>query len=79
MPKDHGKIYVTPGSLPSKMADHPPPNYVNPETRQPELLGVQISMTVVADFIVCLRLYTRKHLKGAFGLDDWTILAAMVS
>lgn len=60
------------------MAETPEPNYDNPETRQPELLGVQISMTVLALLIVSLRLYTRKQLKGAFGPDDWTILAATV-
>ncbi|KAL1960393.1 hypothetical protein VTO42DRAFT_7692 [Malbranchea cinnamomea] len=60
------------------MDDHPPPNYVNPETRQPELLGVQISMTALAVLLVGLRLYTRKVIKGGFGPDDWTILAATV-
>ncbi|KAF2810362.1 uncharacterized protein BDZ99DRAFT_476533 [Mytilinidion resinicola] len=52
------------------------PNYVNPATRVPEFLGVQISLTVLALIIVLLRVYTRKFMRNVFGIEDWlTILA----
>ncbi|KAF2499697.1 hypothetical protein BU16DRAFT_558008 [Lophium mytilinum] len=55
------------------------PNYVNPATRVPEFLGVQISLTVLALIIVILRVYTRKLLRNVFGIEDWlTILAVFL-
>ncbi|KAI5798913.1 hypothetical protein EDC01DRAFT_22741 [Geopyxis carbonaria] len=56
---------------------YPPPNYVNPETRVPEFLGVQIGMTALALVIVSARLWTRARLVRAIGLDDYLIAVAM--
>lgn len=55
------------------------PNYVNPETRVPELLGVQIGLTVLAFLIVSARVYTRTKIMRFWGTDDLAISVAMVS
>ncbi|OCL11079.1 hypothetical protein AOQ84DRAFT_202122 [Glonium stellatum] len=59
------------------------PNYVNPQTRVPEYLGVQISLTAFTLIIVLLRLYTRRFLRNVFSLEDWvaafSMLLALVS
>ncbi|KAI9834034.1 MAG: hypothetical protein M1819_003319 [Sarea resinae] len=55
---------------------HPPPNYKNPPTRQPEFLAIQITFTSVAVIIVGLRVFTRRHYRKIFGADDWVIMAA---
>lgn len=57
----------------------PTPNYVNPETRVPELLGVQIGLTVLAFLIVSARVYTRTKIMRFWGTDDLAISVAMVS
>ena len=53
------------------------PNYVNPPTKQPLVMGVQIGMTATALLCVALRLYTRKVLRNVFGAEDWVIIVAM--
>lgn len=53
------------------------PNYVNPPSQQPLVLGVQIGMTAFALVCVALRLYTRKCLRNVFGIEDWFIMTAM--
>lgn len=45
----------------------------------PTVLRTSIAVTVLASLVVALRLWARKIKKLAFGLDDWIILAAMVS
>lgn len=57
----------------------PAPNYVNPETRVPQLLGVQISLTTVAFLIVLGRIFTRVKIVGFWGVDDVAISVGMVS
>ena len=54
------------------------PNYVNPRTKQPLVMGVQIGMTATALLCVAMRLYTRKVLRNVFGTEDWVIIVAMV-
>lgn len=34
---------------------------------------------IVASVVVCLRLYTRFFIVRGFGVDDWAIVAALVS
>ncbi|CZR54207.1 uncharacterized protein PAC_04090 [Phialocephala subalpina] len=54
------------------------PNYVNPVTRQPVLLGINISFTLAALICVGLRVYTRKFLRNVAGVEDLIIMAAML-
>lgn len=54
------------------------PNYVNPETKVPLLLGVQISLTAAALVVVLLRLYTRKYIRNTLTAEDWVTVASMV-
>lgn len=64
---------------PSVRAAWPKPNYVNPVTRGSENVIVNI---VLFSFLICftgLRIFTRTHLRRAFGGDDVLILLAVVS
>ena len=60
------------------MATHPPPNYINPETRQPEILRVEISLQATALVVLFLRLYARHYLGQQCRTDDWIIIFANV-
>ena len=53
------------------------PNYVDPPTQQPLVIGLQIGLTAAALLCVVLRLYTRKMLRNVFGAEDWVIIVAM--
>lgn len=53
------------------------PNYVDPPTKQPLVMGVQIGMTATAVLCVALRLYTRKVIRNVFGAEDWVLIGAM--
>jgi hypothetical protein len=55
----------------------PRPNYVNPQSRQPLLLGTEIFLGILVTGFVFLRVYMRRK-KSALGLDDWTMFAAWV-
>lgn len=54
------------------------PNYVDPPTRVPEFLGVQISFTIVALVVVGLRLYTRKSIRNILTAEDYVAAVSMV-
>lgn len=54
----------------------PPPNYVDPTTRVPIVLGLTISTCVLALLFTGGRLYARTHIKKALGVDDWMMLGA---
>ncbi|OCL09530.1 hypothetical protein AOQ84DRAFT_20133 [Glonium stellatum] len=63
-------------ATPEEMANWPPPNYVNPETRANLALGwILTTMTSVLIFLAA-RLYSRATLKAGLGSDDWVIAAA---
>lgn len=62
----------------STVVDGHVPNYVDPETRVPLLLGVQVSFTVVAVTIVLLRLYTRKFIRHVLTVEDWIATVSLV-
>lgn len=62
----------------STVVDGHVPNYVDPETRVPLLLGVQISFTAVALIIVLLRLYTRKFIRHVLTAEDWIATVSLV-
>lgn len=55
------------------------PNYVDPETKVPPLLGVQISLTALAIAVVLLRLYTRKYIRKMLTAEDWIAAMCMAS
>lgn len=57
----------------------PKPNYVNPQSRKPLVLGVEITLTTVAALVVLARFYARTYIKRLLGWDDWLMLGAMVS
>jgi hypothetical protein len=64
---------------PSVRAAWPTPNYVNPVTRGNENFVINV---VLFSFLICftgLRVFTRTHLRKAFGADDVLILLAVVS
>lgn len=54
------------------------PNYDNPETRVPLLLGVQISFTAAATTVVLLRFYTRTVIREVLTAEDWIAGASLV-
>lgn len=54
------------------------PNYVDPETRVPLLLGVQITFITITVAIVLLRLYTRKFIRQVLTAEDWIAAASLV-
>ncbi|RJE22605.1 integral membrane protein [Aspergillus sclerotialis] len=62
---------------PSVLKAFPEPNYVNPHTRGPGVLIVNIVMLCLAFVVTCLRLYTRLKITTSPGLDDALIIFAM--
>lgn len=61
------------------VATWPKPNYDNPEHRGPALLIVEVTIMSVAILTLMARLYVRIFKVNKHGLDDWLMLAAMVS
>ncbi|KAL1958126.1 hypothetical protein VTO42DRAFT_5166 [Malbranchea cinnamomea] len=62
------------------MLSWPLPNYDNPrEPLDPAVYGLNIPLAVLMTFFVGGRFYSRTFLvRGALGLDDWTMLVAFV-
>jgi hypothetical protein len=48
------------------------------ENRGPEILGVCGALVGLALVVVLLRVYVRTRMVRHVGVDDWTIIAAMV-
>jgi hypothetical protein len=63
----------------AELASWPEINYVNPETRRPLTLAVNIPMTVLVIAFISCRFYSRTVLTRSLGWDDWVMLAAAVS
>ena len=59
-------------------AQWPEPNYVNPETRGPELLIVEFITLPLALLSLIVRFFVRIHMIGKVESDDWLMLAATV-
>lgn len=57
----------------------PKPNYIDPHTRGPGVLIVNIVCVSVAFIVTLLRLYTRFRITCSPGIDDILIVIAMVS
>lgn len=64
---------------PSVIASWPTPNYVNPVSRGPALLIVELTIGSIAIVTLLARLYVRIFKVNKSGLDDWLMLAAMAS
>jgi hypothetical protein len=63
---------------PQDIAGWPVPNYVDPVTRRPLVLGVEIPLTVIPILFTAGRFYSRTVIVKALGWDDWFMLAATV-
>jgi hypothetical protein len=63
---------------PEDISKWPTPNYVNPETRRPLVLGVEIPLMILTTVFTAGRFYSRTVIVKALGWDDWLMLAATV-
>ena len=64
---------------PEVLATWPRPNYINPETRGPDLIVAGLVTLSVALVCVALRLYVRLRILRKTEMDDWVMVAAVVS
>jgi hypothetical protein len=53
---------------PADMASWPAPNYVNPETRRPLVLGVEIPLMILIVIFTVLRFYSRLTIVRKLGI-----------
>jgi hypothetical protein len=60
------------------IAKWPAPNYVDPVTRRPLVLSVEIPLTILTIMFTACRFYSRTVIVRALGWDDWFMLAATV-
>ncbi|OCK81503.1 hypothetical protein K432DRAFT_424924, partial [Lepidopterella palustris CBS 459.81] len=60
------------------MAKWPAPNYVNPETRVPLLVGFMVSTTAIMLFFLAGSLFVRSVIQAGFGIGDWFMVTAAV-
>jgi hypothetical protein len=56
----------------------PVPNYVNPVTRGPANIIINLVFFPLVCLVIALRVYTRLRISKSFGADDWLILASLV-
>jgi hypothetical protein len=61
-----------------ELASFPDPNYVDPTTRQPLLIGITTTMSLLVIVFLACRIYSRTVLVYAVGWDDWIMLSAGV-
>ncbi|KAF2014143.1 hypothetical protein BU24DRAFT_462955 [Aaosphaeria arxii CBS 175.79] len=59
-------------------ASWPPPNFIDPETRRPLVLGIEIPLLCLIVIFTMMRFYSRAVLIRALGADDWCMLVATV-
>jgi len=63
---------------PEVKATWPKPNYIDPETRGPALLIVELTVLPIALIVLVLRLYVRCIVLKNSGWDDWLMVCAAV-
>ncbi|KAK4446895.1 hypothetical protein QBC34DRAFT_304216 [Podospora aff. communis PSN243] len=63
---------------PEVRATWPPPNFVDPETRGPALLIVELIVLPISLLVLLLRMYVRCIVLKNSGWDDWLMVAASV-
>lgn len=54
-------------------------NHVFSQYKKPVLVGVGITLTILPMIVVGLRFRARQFTRAAVGMDDWSILFALVS
>lgn len=64
---------------PEVLATWPKPNYVNPQTRGPALMIVELITLPIALLCLGLRLYVRIGIMRQTDWDDWLMVVAAVS
>ncbi|KAF1965814.1 hypothetical protein BU23DRAFT_397271, partial [Bimuria novae-zelandiae CBS 107.79] len=60
-----------------EIATWPAPNYVDPVTRRPLVLGIEITLLILVVLFITMRLY-RTAIVKAIGADDYFMIAATV-
>ncbi len=63
---------------PEVLATWPKPNYVDPVTRGPALVIVELTALSLSSIILGMRLYTRAYVTRNLGWDDWVMVAGAV-
>ena len=66
-------------ATPEQMAQWPAPNFTNPVTRAPIVVGLTAPTMVLVVVFTAVRFYGKGILRTALGLDDWMMLVAGVS
>jgi hypothetical protein len=56
----------------------PASNYIDPQSREWIVIGVEAPLTFLAAVVVVARFYARTCIKRVLGWDDWLMMAAMV-
>ncbi|KAF2639432.1 hypothetical protein P280DRAFT_402478 [Massarina eburnea CBS 473.64] len=64
---------------PAEMAEWPTPNYVNPVTRRPMVMGVEITFIILVILFTSCRFYSRIFIVKGLGLDDLMMLIASIA
>ena len=62
----------------SILGSAPTPNYINPTTLVPTLIGVSAASVAVSLIFLLLRLWSRLGLVGKMEVDDWILIVAWV-
>lgn len=66
-------------ATPDQIASWPPPNFEDPESRGPVVIGLTVSTLALMVLFTAARFYGRGVLTaGALGVDDWIMGTAMV-
>ncbi|KAH7130603.1 hypothetical protein B0J11DRAFT_256598 [Dendryphion nanum] len=65
-------------ATPEERARWPAPNYVNPESRGPIVIGITAATMALVIVFQCARFYGKGVLRQALGADDWTMLIATI-
>ncbi len=63
---------------PEVLASWPKPNYVNPETRGPALIIIELTALSISSICLGLRLYVRARIMRSIDWDDWLMLVGAV-
>ena len=63
---------------PDVLASWPAPNYVDPETRGPALVVVEILALCIGIVVLGLRMYVRARIMRSVDWDDWLMIAGAV-
>jgi hypothetical protein len=63
---------------PEVLATWPKPNYLNPVTRGSTLMIVELTLLPIAMVVVFLRMWVRIGWLKRAGIDDWSMVLALV-